>query len=344
MGGYGTKYGSPAYGYETLGVPPELQNLDPYSGETGVPIGKNLILEIFDDISGLDIYTVMIWINGVAAWEDNLPNPGFSGSKTPITNGYRYEINPDDNFPNFSWVTIGVYAESSNGGILDEEYQFQTSDEIGPALENRNPRENERYVEINRPIIFDLVDSNGVDESSIEIYVDNVPAWLSDTQQSGFTVTKTAITDGFNFNIVPDSTFAYEATIPVRVVSAEDPPSSTTSDHTYSFMVSAVEPEIIFQNPESNGNAGTDTHIIVGIQHKYNIRLDSIRIWIKPSADDPYEIAFNGYNDPPFTTKYDGPYSEVAPLAKGFKITLDRVENFTIGKQITAHVHVAADD
>jgi hypothetical protein len=342
MGGYGTQYGIASYGYEDIGAPPVLRNLDPQANETGVFRDENIILEVYDDITGVDEDSIIIRVDGVTAWQNDTQQVGFSVAKTIISNGFRYEINPDDLLANYAWINIEVYAESFGSEVLDEIYQFQTRDEIGPSLSNFDPGRSERYVESDRPIIFDLTDNQGVNADSVVIYVDSVVAWEDDDQKNNFTVTKTSITNGFNFKIVPSSNFAYEATIPVRVT-AEDL-IGTASDFTYSFYVSAEPPEVVAQVPEPDSSADVSTNVEISVEHKYGIRLNSIKIWIKPSNDGVFELAFDGSTPNQFVSGYDGPAREVFPLPKGFKIVLDRLQDFTMGDRVTAHVHVAAND
>lgn len=344
MGGYGAQYGSPQYGYEILGIAPILMNQSPAPGTTDISRSSNIVFELFDEITGVDTDSVVVYIDGAKAWEDDAPVGAFAGVRTDVLNGYRYEINPDDLLANFSWIVVEVQALSIGGGVLEEDYQFQTRDEVGPILENRNPRDGERYVERERPIIFDVTDGNNVNEDSIEIYVDGILAWENNASKPGFTITKTVIANGFNFNIDPASDFAYEDSVSVRVVSTDIAPTPSTSDHTYNFTTISTLPVVTVQTPSPSGDAGTDTHIIIGLEHKYGIRLDSIKVWIQPSSDESFEIAFDGSKSSQFTSKYEGPHSEVIPTGKGYKIIIDRVSNFEVGKTVTAHVHAAAAD
>lgn len=106
---------------------PELQNQDPTPGSTGNDSNTNIYLEIYDENDDLDISTVDIYINGDLAWSgDSVQQPGFSGFKSPITNGYGYTISPWEEFTD-GLQTIRVVASDLALNSIDESYQFSTT-------------------------------------------------------------------------------------------------------------------------------------------------------------------------------------------------------------------------
>jgi len=338
--GYGAQYGVSDYSFEVLGTPPILQNQDPAPNETGVSRSVNIILELIDELTGIEAASVIIKIDGDTAWSNDAAQVGYSGTKTSITDGFRYEIDPDDLLPNLGTVTINVYAETVGGASLDESYLFYIADEVGPILSNLDPRANENYVELNRPIWLDLTDTNGVNGDSIEIYVKGVEAWKDNEQKIGFTVTRTVIVDGFRFKIVPDELFQNEEIVSVRVISEDSYPTPTSSDRFYTFQAMSVEPTIALQLPEPDEFGDISANIEISAEHKYGINLSVSKVWVRPSNDDIFYLVFDGGT---FLSGYNGAESEVQPLSRGYKITIDKEDNYQMGATITVQAHIASN-
>lgn len=109
-----------------IGTPPYLQNQSPAPGSSGNSAGTSVYVEVVDDEGNLDISTVDIRINGVLAWtSDSVVQPGYSGFKVPVTNGYGYTISLWEEF-NPGLQSIRVVADDLTPNSLDETYTFST--------------------------------------------------------------------------------------------------------------------------------------------------------------------------------------------------------------------------
>ena len=96
--------------YITPSSPPYLANLSPYDGEVGVLPDGNIVLDILDDDSSVNAASVVIKVNGETAWQGDTQQQGFVVTKTSVSLGLRYEINPNKFLP--PGVTlVEVYAE-----------------------------------------------------------------------------------------------------------------------------------------------------------------------------------------------------------------------------------------
>jgi hypothetical protein len=108
---------------------------------------------------------------------------------------------------------------------------------LAPYLARLSPAPNEGNVAASANVLLDIVDDQGdLVDASVVITVDGVIAWTGDAQSGGFTVTKTAITNGNNYDITPPSAFEKGA-VTVRV-QADD--GTNTLDKTYVFWVLAI--------------------------------------------------------------------------------------------------------
>jgi len=117
---------------------PVLQNQNPAPDQSNVPITSNIILEIVDLY--LNDYSVSIDVNSNAAWFNDTQQAGFTVLKTPITDGYRYNIDPD-NFLIPGDIRIDAYAYDYYGNVLDSYYTFTTVAPDSPYFEvDSSPR------------------------------------------------------------------------------------------------------------------------------------------------------------------------------------------------------------
>jgi hypothetical protein len=248
---------------------PYLDNLSPSSSQTGVPVGSNVLLDIKDDDAGVDYDSVVITVGGVIAWENDAPKTanGFTGSRV----GDSYTINPDALFDSYVWVTVGVSADdlASLPNSLSTSYQFRTADVAAPYLANQDPNPSDTDVSRSTNIQLDVLDAGaGVDDATVKITVNGSVAWESDTEQAGFTVTKSAAPsgDGYRYLINPTSDLPNYTSIPVRV-EADDlvTPTPNSLDSTYNFTTAdTIAPTIQNLDPfngETNVDVWTDVEL-----------------------------------------------------------------------------------
>ena len=75
-----------------------------------------------------------------------------------------------------------------------------------PQIQNQSPPVDGRILDSQTSIFLEVVDpDNNLDDATIILKVNGVTAWSGDTQQSGFVVTKLAVTNGFSYEINPDT-------------------------------------------------------------------------------------------------------------------------------------------
>lgn len=103
---------------------PVLQNQAPASDATYVVPNTKIYLEITDADADLVAASVILKINGKTAWSSDAAQSGFAVTKTAITNGFSYEIEPFDPFVRGTTVQVDVYAEDAIPNSLSESYYF----------------------------------------------------------------------------------------------------------------------------------------------------------------------------------------------------------------------------
>lgn len=197
----GSGYGLFIKYIEIIGIPPRLQNRDPAPDSIGNPRDTNVTLEIVDS-SGVDGATVEIAIEGSLAWSGDTEQPGFSVVKTPMSDGYRYVINPDSDFSGGQTIDVDVdaYDLAPSPNFLSTSYSFKIAE--GPYLDNQDPAPGETGVSPRSTIIFDIKDDGyGIDGYSVNVLINDQLAWNHDSIQSGFSGTRSIIADGYHLEI-----------------------------------------------------------------------------------------------------------------------------------------------
>lgn len=105
---------------------PVLQNQVPAPDAKHVDVASNVYLELVEAVVGLNAASVILTVNGVVAWSGDAQQAGFVVTKTPITNGFSYDINPDTDFPAGQASRVDVYAEDTGAVPLSTFYVFET--------------------------------------------------------------------------------------------------------------------------------------------------------------------------------------------------------------------------
>lgn len=109
----------------TLDFPPMLGNQNPAPLSTGNSAETTIYFEVTDPTDNLDISTVDVYVNGVLAWTNDAPvQPGFTGNKVAVTNGYGYTLSSWAYLPEGT-QTVRVVAEDAVANQLDETYTFE---------------------------------------------------------------------------------------------------------------------------------------------------------------------------------------------------------------------------
>lgn len=225
--------------------PPEWANLSPDDTDVNVPIDTTISIDIIDPGSGVDASTVDISVEGVYAWHNDAEQTGFSVVKTTITDGFRYVITPDTSFSSFQTVDIDVYAEdlASTPNVLDDSYYFRTVDLDDPVWANLAPNAGDTHVAVDTTISIDILDyGDGVDASTVDISVEGAYAWHNDAEQTGFSVVKTPVTNGYHYVITPDTAFDPYQTVNIDVYADDLAPTPNTLSDSYYFVTADTDP------------------------------------------------------------------------------------------------------
>jgi hypothetical protein len=119
--------------------PPVLQNQDPYPGQAIVALDADIILEVVDDETGVNVDATKIELDRGAGtwetiWQNDAEQPGYPASRTALPNGYRYWIEHVVPFEPDMLCRVRVTAQDNaspipNAGMTV--YSFQTFNVTG---------------------------------------------------------------------------------------------------------------------------------------------------------------------------------------------------------------------
>jgi hypothetical protein len=280
---------------------------------------------------------------------DNMANVQYTASVSPnIEDVHGAKIGTSGNSRLFTGLTL-VYPEINDlygffglySGIQLQTLEGVAPDSEGPSVNNETPSSGELVHPVTR-VSFDLTDDSGVNQDSVVIRIEDRVAWQNDTQQTGFKVKKTEITDGYHYDVDIIGQYTHESAIPVRIQASDLwPGEPNTSDTQWSFNTGSRGPYAEYQFPAPNADESSESLIIVELVAELEIRKETIRIWIKPGDDEVFEFAFDYDASPRFKPMYNGTRSKMEPINNGLRITLDRIEKYNVGEVVTVLIHSA---
>lgn len=239
---------------------PIVTNQDPAPLQTNVLVYSNIKLDIIDPSgSGINASSVIIRANyldvfGVSTWYDVWKNdaaqPGYAVTKTPVTFGFRYDINPNTNMPDTARITIYVFAydTASIPNFVETTYYFDTEiiDFDPPYLKTSelSPAPGSVDNAANAPIVVSVVDQKaGVDPATdrVKIWVNSILAWNGASPQLGFTGSRVATSPkGYKYTIIPDSDLPHNTIVLIDVHAYDLAGVPNFLDTSYTFHVEAI--------------------------------------------------------------------------------------------------------
>lgn len=119
---------------------PALSVVDPVENGVSASLTPEITFDVTDAGIGVDPASVIITINDETAYSGSAAMPGYSVTRSAISDGYRYAVTRALTFDGFETITVGVYALDLVGNILDDEYVF-TAQPLRNLLEGDNDTE-----------------------------------------------------------------------------------------------------------------------------------------------------------------------------------------------------------
>ncbi len=121
---------------------PALINRDPGPGETGIPLGAAVALQLVDPgPDGVDRKATQVWIGGVLAFDGTATpdlQPAFAGPRAQIVetaDALQLVLDPLAPWTSLATVSVRVVSATKGGAFaLDQSYAFTAEDKTAPRL------------------------------------------------------------------------------------------------------------------------------------------------------------------------------------------------------------------
>jgi hypothetical protein len=164
------------YSFEIIGdmQPPYTGEWNPEHGEDEVPIETNISFNVYDNIEGVDITSIIVDIQGIQFTHLNT-----SFTYQTIPNGYTVTLDLLNNFDFGEIVTVQIDAADLSQPanlMITYMYSFQCAYDISPPYTgNYDPIPGQQNAPINTNINFHVYDDDlGVDINTLLVDIDGV--------------------------------------------------------------------------------------------------------------------------------------------------------------------------
>jgi hypothetical protein len=162
-------------------------------------VGTDLVVAQTDDVAGTDKTSpIAIW-NG-STWTEIDASAGAIGTNHPIS-------------------VRALYTS----------FDFQV-----PTITDKRPTSGDTDVAPYQPVFLEVTDDVGVDAASVIIKHNGKTAWSGDAEQEGFSVTKSSITNGYAYSVLPHTLPARGDKVTVDVYAEDTSANSATKTWSYS--------------------------------------------------------------------------------------------------------------
>lgn len=336
--------------------PPEVQNFTPPNGSISQDRNSVIEFDLVDDESGIDLSTVMIYIEGSLAYNGFLdsfiaPFAGGLNARTPIAFGHHFVFDKQQapsKFDSYKEVEVRVIAYDNPWvgapNPLDTTLSFRVEDYQAPQITSQFPIGT--GIDENSLISFRLTDTgeSGVDLSLVDVTVNGQGAVSGGVFQPGWTGTNSAITaNGFNgYDVVIDKVDPWDTYewYTVSVTARDNENNLLTAGWTFQSR-DWLGPLVVPVDPVSGqSNVDVETHIIIDVYDERGVKSNSILVRFDDGGG--FITAFEQGGVPEFKGGFNGPNSSISTISGGYRIVIDLQSDLDFGT--TYYVEVTALD
>jgi len=106
---------------------PSILNISPIAGTEDLSRGASVQFDAYDPIVGIDVSKTEISVGGVVVWQADAPQPGYSGTRTAISDGWRYKINKTSGWEAGTYYGIEIHIEDTGSDPAEASSWFVTA-------------------------------------------------------------------------------------------------------------------------------------------------------------------------------------------------------------------------
>lgn len=177
-----------------------LSGKSPNEGDSSVALNSLVEFSVLDDGTGLNLSSLVIEVGGDRAFQDLDFTEIYDGAFSEITSdaaGAHLVIDPLSNFAQGEVVLVKIQIQNLEDQFYNFEYSFKTIP-AEPELEISSPKSGD-LVQSDQVLFLQFQDEiDDIDQTSINIWINDLPAVLSGVFQSLFTGSSSVITKTTN--------------------------------------------------------------------------------------------------------------------------------------------------
>ena len=308
--------------------PPFTAEWQPFPGDTDVSVDTNISFNIYDDISGVDLSSIVVFVDSVQYTE-----PLISFSYQEIENGYHITINPVTNFDYGDTITVSIDAQDYNSPPNEMDtftYSFVCQNDVEPPyIANYDPIPGSENNPVNTNVSFYVFDDIfGVDINSLVVDINGTEYSIL---IGNLTAEMIGSENEYHIEINPTSDFGYGETVNVQIDVADlAEPANWLNNFSYSFQcVEDVDTPYlgqIFPSPNSF-NVPLDTDISFHIyDNDYGVDINTVIVIVQGSISPLVEYSLANGN-----LYYSGNVND-------FYIEINPDSNFAYGEIVNVQI------
>lgn len=312
--------GSWSFSTEQDTTGPVISGQSPAASSTGIAVSSPVSFQAVDPETGVLLSSVNLTINGSPAVTSGSVQSGFAGSVTSIPGGWIVSATPTTPFTSFS--TVSVLASASNDTTpsiqTTSSWSFQCADVDAPTITIGSPSSGASGVPVTTSISFTLNDDVGIDNTSINVSVDDVSAIIMGVFQPGFSGTISPPGTSVTVSITPAVPFASFQAVAVDVVAQDN--ASNTSTLSWSFQCLDTVAPVLDQPLPADGS--------VDVPHNSAIyfRVLDAQSGVNTSSIDVFLNSVQVVTDGVYASGYFG---SIDPIPGGVEVHVHQVASFS---------------
>jgi len=204
--------------------PPKFVNFDPQPFSAGHGANDPIFFQFNDGydtgpdlISGANLSTLQVHIDGDDVVVDGVIQPGFFGTITANGfDGFNVTLNKTGGWREGRNFHVNLYGEDNNGTSTIESFYIKMGG--GPVVQNEYPGDG--YIEVSRTtdVSFEFADAIfGVDKEELQVVIEGIPAIVNGVAINGHSLVYTELEDGYRV-VIQQPTLPEYTEVDVEVV------------------------------------------------------------------------------------------------------------------------------
>jgi large repetitive protein len=301
-------------------IDPLVWPTNPFPGEEDVNLNQNIIFDITDGNSGVVLADVSVHLVTTASEMDETYSIGTVLTYLPIGSGWRFTLDPVEEFVITDTVTVTVTATDAAENEVIEEYSFYAISSFDFTYTgNYSPNWDQTNVLVDTSVrfnIYNMLEDVFVDTLTIVVLMQGqqYTHLNEDNFQLEPILGEDEVNIGYQVTILPYNTFNYNRLIMVQIdATATDEISMETVNYSFRTVSDNTAPSTSAWSPyPDEEEVVVETSIYFQIKDLLSgVNIDSVTVWID-------SLAFNTLDD---NFAYD-------EIEEGYEVTITPLQPF----------------